>query len=177
MQQNSTASVQTREKEWPYGQHKNSKKQFMPTLCVLCMNPLLPSGNTAEQPGPSRRGPVEGRVQEHQRNLAMDGCGRACAPGGGTLERKAGKRLRERSSASPLCKLGICLAVSLNWKDASRKNKQRRRCNRLLSRHDLAALTWTAASLSHQQRTLHPHAAQARRTATSSKKSMWKICA
>ena len=49
----------------------------------------------------------------------------------GALEKKVERRSRERSSAKSLCMPGTCLAVSSNWYDASKKNKQRRRCMRL----------------------------------------------
>ena len=58
----------------------------------------------------------------------------------GTLDRKEGSELRERSSASALCTPGMCSAINSNWKVTSKKNRKRSKCMRPGSRHDLAAM-------------------------------------
>ncbi len=136
---------------WPA---QKLKKRFMSTLRICLMHGIRYSLPAVQLNSRVQVGEVQSRVGFRSINGTPQWmvAGALCARG--TLERKAGKQLRERSSASPLCKPGICGQLKLEG--CFQENKQRRRCIRLLSRHDLAAMTWTAASLAHQQRTLHP---------------------
>ena len=54
----------------------------------------------------------------------VDGLVLAC----GYKERKSGRRLRDRASAKVFCLPGICLAITLKWKRAEKKNRQRIKC-------------------------------------------------
>jgi len=74
----------------------------------------------------------------------------------GALRRKENLRLRDKSSASMFTCPGRYCGTSSNWKEASRKNKQRSKCMSDLSQHNLADTAWTAAWLSHSQSTRNP---------------------